>query len=43
MDEDDPYTCRDEDGTEWPEHTFGALECRRCGAEAQESEGWGVY
>jgi hypothetical protein len=30
--------CVDADGNEWPEHSFGVLECKRCGAEAADYE-----
>lgn len=29
--------CVDVNGDEWPEHDYGETECRRCGAEPEES------
>lgn len=34
----DDDVCVDGDGEEWPEHDYGSVECRRCGAEAAEVE-----
>lgn len=28
--------CVDSDGEVYPEHDFGEIECRRCGAEAED-------
>lgn len=36
--EDDDQACIDANGDEWPEHTYGAIECKRCGAEAPEED-----
>jgi hypothetical protein len=33
---DDGSACIDGDGNEWPDHTFGVFECKRCGAEAAD-------
>ncbi len=34
----DEYECTDGDGETYPEHDFGAAECRRCGAEPEPEE-----
>jgi hypothetical protein len=35
MDEPLDDECMDKDGDAWPEHDFGEVECRRCGAEPE--------
>lgn len=34
----DDEACVDSSGDEWPEHTYGSIECKRCGAEAPPEE-----
>jgi hypothetical protein len=35
--EDDDSVCVDRDGSEYPEHDYDEIECRRCGAEPDGS------